>query len=316
MKFSYPVLIICVSALIPLSGFTPWSAASAGDTAERLEELMEQTKQGNSVSIDIRNIVDKASTDLEVLESLGPYLDDPSEKVRWTAIGVAWTAAKDADDLTMRRKAVEILTDACADESLLVWQNAAEYLHSFREVDFTESAKEAIRGLLSNSMRSEFILLAGIAQMTDQIELFRGLIHEDGPGAVSPDAGRWYGSLSWSAGLANARMGVEKRITQCIERVQAEPDDILRVSRLLRDLAYIRRPAIIPVLQEYLNSGKRLPPVKETDKGIRYCQYALDLLAQCIEDFPIESVGPGYSDAEIDQARRWMSEQTEFTLIR
>jgi hypothetical protein len=60
-------------------------------------------------------------------------------------------------------------------------------------------------------------------------------------------------------------------------------------------------------LIRYLFSGEKLPSVKETAPGTPVTEYALDLLAQIIEDFPIKSKGIGYSDAEIQAARDWIT---------
>jgi len=43
----------------------------------------------------------------------------------------------------------------------------------------------------------------------------------------------------------------------------------------------------------------------------------LDLLADCVKDFPIEKKrGRSYSPEDIEQARKWMREQSQWDIIR
>lgn len=59
-------------------------------------------------------------------------------------------------------------------------------------------------------------------------------------------------------------------------------------------------------IAKFLNSHDRMPPVKKQDVGIAYTQYALDILASNIDDFPVtrKFIG-GYSATDIATAQKW-----------
>ena len=49
--------------------------------------------------------------------------------------------------------------------------------------------------------------------------------------------GKWYGSVGWATRLALARMDSKKDIDRAIMLVESEPNAVIRVTRLLKDLA-------------------------------------------------------------------------------
>ena len=47
-----------------------------------------------------------------------------------------------------------------------------------------------------------------------------------------------------------------------------------------------------------------------------YAAYALDLLAQILEGFPVKYAYCMYTQQDVELARKWMSEQKAFKIIR
>ena len=102
-------------------------------------------------------------------------------------------------------------------------------------------------------------------------------------------------------------MGVEHDIKRCIEVVESETDDVMRVTRLLPELAYVRAPRVIAHLRRYLDSERGLPPVRGRGKGVAYAQRAAALLAKVLPDFPVKQYVGGYSEEDIEACRKWMA---------
>ena len=249
-----------------------------------------------------------------LLAALEEYESDPSRDVRRMAYVVDWMVAKEHKSARVRREVVERLLKGFADPEPLVWQDAGRRLMSFESGAFSSKAKASLRSMLSTERpRREAALLAGVAGLDDQKPRLRGLLIDE---QKYDSSGRWYGSVGWCARLALARMGSKQDVARCIELVESEDSDVERVTRLLHHLAYIRQPEVIPVLQRYLESDERLPPVKETAPGTRFAQYSLGILIQIVAGFPVVHKWPGsYSESELATAQKWMREQKGFEFV-
>ena len=116
--------------------------------------------------------------------------------------------------------------------------------------------------------------------------------------------------------LALARMGNAESIGYCIKSVENSKNEINKITMLLYEIGYIHREAAVEYLRKYLNNTKRLPSVKETAEGLQYCQYALDVLANMLIDFPIKAQGIGYTNEEIEVARKWMDSHSQYKIKR
>ncbi len=77
----------------------------------------------------------------------------------------------------------------------------------------------------------------------------------------------WYSTTGWYALLAVARLEDTKTIDEIIAAVELELEPVLRVTRLLRYVAYTRHSDAVTLLQKYLESSERLPALKESGYG-------------------------------------------------
>ncbi len=231
------------------------------------------------------------------------YEKDPNASVRRLAYSFEWQYTIGGPPGEWhRRTTVERMAKALSDPALEVRTEVRQLLATLDSEDFTDYAKDAIRRLLKDKPNPDggVILLTGVAQIRDQKPYLRGLIAQQHPASLQ-------------ARLALARMGDKEQIAECIRLAKAEPDLVRRASVLPHQLAYTRQPEVIPVLNEYLLSDKRLPSVKDGVPGIRCCEYALWVLARTLEGFPVADKGTvGYSQEQIDTARQWMKTQTKF----
>ena len=100
-------------------------------------------------------------------------------------------------------------------------------------------------------------------------------------------------------------MGDKTALQYVLRRVEAEEDEVIQVATLLQDVAYTRQPEAIKLLENYLFSQKRMPPLYEGDEGTLFSQYAMNALAQMLEDFPLP-VKFAYTPEEIQLAKNWM----------
>ncbi len=273
--------------------------------ANDLATMMQQTRDEMPITISSKDIL-AAGEPHVALELLKPYEKDISPRVRERAYTVGWQIAKSSRYSKVRQEVTARLVKALSDPNGLVWQQASERLLDFNSADFTNVTKETIHQIFikGDPVRENYIVrVIGVANMQDEMTTLKKLLIDE---TKYDSVGKWYGTVGWAARLARARMGSKADIARAIELVEVVPNDVTRVTTLLRHIAYIRQSEAIKVLHRYLNSDERLPRVKETVPGARYSQYALDLLAQIIEGFPIKSVGPNYSQSEIELAREWM----------
>jgi hypothetical protein len=242
-----------------------------------------------------------------VLKTTAPYEKDPSPEVRHLAYTLTWEAGR-RGDAAVRQQALERQLDAVADPSPLVSQHAAKRVLDFPADAFTDKSKAALRTRLAEpAPRREIVLAAGLAGLRDELPRLEALLIDESAYERGPHSGRWYGTSGWAARLARARLGVDADTARAIELVEAEPDVVTRVTLLLKDLGYTRQPAALTKVREYLDSDERLPSTKPTAPGTPYAQYAIDVLAQYVDDFPVGRREPGlYSENQITAARDWM----------
>jgi len=296
-----------------------WHAPCAGDPNETallaLRQRMNELRKGHVVTVDRREIL--AGDPEAILAELQAFEKDPAERVRWDAYATGWSIAVRSDQPPIRRDVISSLIRACSDPSGLVWQSAAGYLLAFSADDFTEDSKACVRALIASERPDRrMVLLAGVAELKDQAPKLRALLADETRLYTEKYAGVWWGSASWAARLALARMGSQSDINRCVELVQSEPDPVLRVGRLLQHLAFIRQPRAIALLQAYLESDKGLPP-EQGEGAPLYAQYALNLLALTLDNFPVRyKRSPAmYPQEDIELARTWMRAQQQFKFL-
>ncbi|MFH0980927.1 MAG: hypothetical protein V2A79_05250 [Planctomycetota bacterium] len=244
----------------------------------------------------------------EVLGLLRSYERSPSARVREQAYTLGWRVGRASNDATVRREVAARLVSGCGDPEALVWQHACQHLLSFEETDFSPAAKENIQRLFhEDPPKPAVVRLVGVAGLREELPRIGALVSDKAAHDSSAQSGRWYGTVSWAARLARARLGFQEDVPHILRLVESEKDPVIRVTVLLHDLAYTRQPAAIEVVRQYLDSEESLPRVKETALGTKYAQYAIDILAEQLPDCPVLKKYVGaYTEAEVVQAREWM----------
>jgi len=277
----------------------------------KITNMMENARTQGFVELD-ETIVDKGNPQ-EVLSALSKYNEDPLKQIRHITMILEYQIAQKHPSNKIVAEVVEGLAQHSLDEEPVVWQQAARLLLNFSTVDFSDKATNTIKDALNRSeLSNEIILIGGIVGHRDEIEKLKAKYLQE-----EVNSSRlWYGKSTWACQLALARIGDNAAINEVVNKITAEEEPILKITRLLKDLEYIRQPQAIEVLNEILNSEERLPSVKSGKPGTKYAYYALDLLAKSIEDFPMKSKGVGCSKQELKGAREWMNEKSTYRIIR
>ncbi len=214
----------------------------------------------------------------------------------------------------IRQEVVCRLIKAFVDPNSGLSGQASTWLLTFNEKDFNNGAKGIIRKVMEKPGKGT-VLICGVANIQEELPHLKELLVDELEYEKRTREPWWF-QLSWNARLARARMGVEEDIEMCIDMIEHEVDST-NTFELLGSLGYIRQPQAIESLKRYLESDLRLPQVKLTVPGERYASYVTHILADCLSNFPIEKrEGRGYTMEEIELCRKWMSEQTEWKIIR
>jgi hypothetical protein len=326
---AWSILLYCIVGL-PQATSAPAQSRPTALTPEAVSSEMEQIRRGAVRGPDGRemfvkggslNITDdmlRAEDPQKALDLFEPYVKDPSSTIRMRACTLLRRTAVLHSTPAVRQRVVATLLDAYVrnpgevDLELSVFQ---------READFSPAAKEIIRRLMAGDVRRP-INLCGVAQLRDQLPCLGELLIDEAQYGPS-----WWATQGWRARLARARMGLQEDVQHCIALVESEPNETLRVGHLLAHIAYIRQPEAIRYLQKYLDSDKRFPDqhggIEGDTRGQPYAYVALRLLWQCLDGFPAGRRIGAESRQEflqtwpdVEQARRWMHQQTEWHIIR
>ncbi len=256
------------------------------------------------------------------LSLLEPYEHDSEWTVRNLAYQYEVRLARIQKRPEVRQQVVKRLTEGLFSGRC---KAASKWLLSFEQEDFSEESKAMIREALAKPQLNRtggapIVWICGVANMREQLPYLKTLLIDEEAYRDDPDVGRgtrWYYTTGWAARLARARMGVEAEIERCLELVQSEENLHTRVTVLLNDVGYIRQPAAIDLLREYLESDERLYPVTPAVPGEPVASYVINIIGECLEDFPLKTRDyRGYKQEEIEEAREWMAKQEEWKIKR
>lgn len=293
----YPMMILLCS----FSLFA-WGQPNYHDMERMISKELDSVRAG---SIKTNDYQFSPLTEGPILNFLKRYERDASIAVRLRVQAIKAKIAMQSTDTLIRQRVVEDFINNSADPDESIAQYSYARLLTFKEHDFSPRARSNLAGMFAKHREDrDFILLTGTAQVRE----LKPLLQSIAAGFDRKDAG-WLRSMAWYACLALARMGDTKKMDQIIAAVELELDPVVRVTRLLPFVAYTRQPEAITLLQKYLESMEKLPSVKESAMGTGFNQYALEYLAQSLDDFPIKPRGVGYTAKEIDVAKQFLQEK-------
>lgn len=248
-----------------------------------------------------------------LLDSLKKFDNDTSLNIRFNIQLLEYKIAlNNISDTAIKHEVITRLILGIKDEDRLIRQNAIKKLMTFSFLDFDKKSINSLNQTInSTNITSDLILLIGVANIQEQKDYLLKNVKTYPLNKLSD-----FHTTNWAMHLALARMGNTENINYCIKNVENFNDSIFRVKVLLSDLGFIRTEAAVVYIKKYLYNNNRMPSVEGILKGSQYCQYALDVLASIIEDFPIKAQGIGYSGEEIEVAKKWMDSHSQYKIKR
>lgn len=311
--FSATVVVILMS-LQPSLCF----ADNVSDLESKIETIMNNHKR-NQPFDGLTDQELKAVEPNHVLGVLERYEDDEAWVARRLTYWYEYRLAQLQPQPKLRQKIVKKFIKASVTNSV---KQTNQWLLTFHADDFNEDSKQIIRQALKKDKVNRWhVLICGVARMEDQLPILEKLLIDEMKHQAKVEkreAGiTWYYTAGWAARLARARMGVKSDIERCLQLVETVQDLHRRVTTLLHNVGYIRQPEAIEFLKGYLESDKRLPSVTPPVPGTLVASYVMNILIDCLRDFPIERKPWGaYSLKQIEEARQWMRQQKKWNIIR
>ncbi len=326
MKIKLLVISVMLFATITMIG------PSLGSETEHTSKVKSLVQQENiRIQRHIRNsnepvnfiwIDDKdlAKADAnEIITFLKPYKEDDTFLIKERAIKLELRlAALHQQDRILRQKIVDDIVDAQLELNKILNPHPYKWLLGFMAKDFGSETKAKLFDELKKRPNKQIIEICGVADIKEGLPLLKELFIDEIAYATDPNRHtQWYLTIGWSARLACARMGVQKDIKRCIELAELELNGKPpRILHLFHDIGYIRQPEAIDLLMKYVFSDERLSEVSPPVPGEPVASYVIDILAECLRDFPVKKGGRRYKQEKIELCRKWMSEQTEWKIIR
>lgn len=259
-----------------------------------------------------------------VLSILESYEKNSDDMVKRTAYREQFRLAQLQPYPKIKQEVVKRLIKELFDPNSNINPYPYGFLLKFKAEDFDQAAKDLIRqNLKRNNRRGETIMLVGIANITEEQPCLEELLIDELAYQQKADKTgekRWCFTLGWYARLALARMGVPKDINKCVTLLEEEIDieiDTGRNFRLFEKLGYIRQPGAIESLKKYLMLNERFKGTNPGMQGEPIANYVNDILTQSLANYPIKRrEDRSYTEKEIELARKWISEQKEWKIIR
>jgi len=254
----------------------------------------------------------------QLLAVLEPYARDTVWVVRHTAAVYMVELATAHPTTRVRQEVVRWLIDLVYSGN---GHNESPLLMGFTARDFDDKARNTIRqGLAKERVGVLTVQLCGVANIQEGLPRLATLLVDEMQYQAEADKTgekKWYLTTAWAARLARARMGVKEDIARCIELAEGEKNGADRVLRILPKIGYIRQPEAIEYLRKYLESSERLPPTNPGARGEPYASRVVYILAESLQGFPVKpKLTRWYTDEEIEICRKWMTDKTNWKIIR
>ncbi|GHS90044.1 hypothetical protein FACS1894201_11390 [Bacteroidia bacterium] len=150
-----------------------------------------------------------------------------------------------------------------------------------------------VRASKLTNVSLDYAYLSGKLYQRQMIPVFKQQLKE----------AKWDGE-KYKLGLILARLGDEEGLAIVQKSLQELPifDRIFTIDGVIK---YVKQKQIIDVLLDDLHANDFLPSQYPSDNPPLYAQLALHKLTTLIYDFPIKRNLDGYTDEELEIARKW-----------
>ena len=242
-------------------------------------------------------------------EILKEQTSDEPEEARRGIYAHYWKFGTSTPVAAKRTAIVEFMMNKTAEETPMLRGQLLKWLQDFRKEDFNKEARAKLDSLPWNEdFAPEVIRIIGVAELTEAIPRLQEQVKNQPLGGPPPPG--YEKSNTWAAMLALARMGENTSLSNVLKYVQREKNIVIRATVLFDDLGYTHRSAAFDLLKKYVNSGERLPQIKDNVPGTLEASRAAAVFAKHVVGFPIQETD--LNERETMQARSWINAQTSW----
>jgi hypothetical protein len=282
MKYLFKTILIAII----LSATTIGHAQNAKRINRDLQKHMESKKQNEQSKLPDAYFGNRENQDI-LLEGLNQFYTDSSYNIRIESVRLANKIGQKSSDTLIRQKVVLQLLTMCNNPNTAIAGRATRYLTNYMPEDYNRQARDSLKTLINTATANYDIIvkLIGYLQLNDQIntlyaQLMRRTKFKD----------------RWALHLALARLGVEREIDYCVNKVKSIEmnDDV--VYEIVPDLIYTRQKKVFDYLIEEIMSDKKkcTTPNPELGTSKIKCGYRImEYMAPVIKDFPLETHASG-----------------------
>jgi hypothetical protein len=236
-----------------------------------------------------------------ILSELEQYYISANPKIRNDAYRLTTEVGMKTTNIAIRQKVCIRLLESLSDADESTPQQSARVLIKYHAEDFNEAAK----AILSNTkptkgcFKYHLILLYGIANLMEKQQELLDIISAPVYKTISYqyDFGSDYGAALKALG----RMGDEKCVKKCIDRVVQEKDIVRKRTLFLDDIAYLNNKEALTYFLTILKSQERLP-IACKGPGTKANQYAAVVVAEMLQNTPVKGKYLGeYTNSDIQK---------------
>jgi hypothetical protein len=236
-----------------------------------------------------------------ILSGLEKYYISDNPKVRNDAYHLVTDIGLRTTNLATRQKVCIKLLQSLSDTDESIPQQSARVLVKYHSEDFNEEAKSILSETkpTRGCFKYHLILLYGIANLIEKKQELLAIISEPVYKTISYqyDFGSDYGAALKALG----RMGDEKCVQKCIDRVVQEKDIVRKRTLFLDDIAYLNNEEALTYFLTILKSQERLP-IACKGPGMKANQYAAVVVAEMLQNTPVKGKYVGeYTNSDIQK---------------
>ncbi|MEM9888620.1 MAG: hypothetical protein AAF849_22175 [Bacteroidota bacterium] len=279
----------------------------------KIDSLISSIRNNNVIQFN-ESYVSNYDNDL-LLSILEPYSEDKNILVQSACQILNYQISQNnLESLSIQREVVRRLINDFYEDEALLWQSALRMLLSFETKHFDPLISVKIRQMLdiTHKLEKNTVLIIGLANISSEKENLKKIIKNS---PLEKENQYWYNSVTWGAYLALARIGDEKYINYCLNKIKTNSDPYILANKLFNDLSYIRDYRSVNLLKEYVYSNEGIKSHYDA-VGVSYAASALISLARCVDNLP-STINTKYPrNKDIEKARAWLKTQKTLQIKR
>jgi hypothetical protein len=259
------------------------------------------------------------SNQIDRSQTLAGFIQSGEERDRSRFFSSVWKDAYSSKVVAKQRDYTDVLVAGLEDSYFGTWILKRLILPPFEKESFTDQSKSSIASYEANDgYQSNRIRLFGIAEVdtplldieeaTNKGGLFKDARANELFKNMQTDHFVYYDSARWTSLLVHARRGNDKALNEVIEDItNTNVNDLVGLPDVVSDLGYVRQPAAIDLLVEFLFS--EIPSADERLRGdsiiTPLSYHAIKGLSQSLIGFPVKYWDP-ITEEGLEDAREFI----------